>query len=121
VFVCVAVAIGGWLALVLNADRENVQINFVDVYGLIGASGDPGDCPDVSAPPSEEAVTGARALAEVAKLQPQREIPNPNPNFGQSLPAANALTVATGSLRLCVGSAPSHDPGWDRLLAQMSG
>lgn len=119
VFTCVAVAVGLWLTAVLNATRENSTIDIVGIYELLGADGEPESCPDVTAPPSAEAIDGARELAQTVRRDPAAILPNPNPAFGASLPASNALTVTAGSLRLCVQNEERHHPGWDRVLLSL--
>jgi hypothetical protein len=120
IFGCVAVAIGLWLTAVLNADRENIRLDFVSVYAQLGADGEPESCPDLTQPPSAEAIEGARQLAQIARQDPTRALPNPNPSFGATLPAANALTVTAGSLRLCVQNAEGEPhPGWNRVLLSL--
>ena len=120
VFGCVALAIALWLTAVLNADRENLSLDFVAVYAQLGADGEPENCPDVSLPPSAEAIEGARQLAQIARQDPTRPLPNPNPSFGATLPAANALTVTASSVRLCVQNADAEPhPGWNRVLLSL--
>lgn len=119
VFACVALAVGLWLTAVLSATRENSRLDVLGIYSLLGADGEPESCPDVTQPPSREAIDGARELAQMVRLDPRAVLPNPNPAFGATLPAEGALTATAGSLSTCIGGADTHHPGWDRVLRSL--
>jgi len=119
VFACVALAVGLWLTAVLSATRENSRLDVLGIYALLGADGEPESCPDVTQPPSADTIEGARQLAQMVRLNPRDELPNPNPAFGATLPAEGALTATAGSLSTCVGGAETHHPGWDRVLRSL--
>lgn len=113
---CVALAVGGWVALVAQATRDNLRVDMPAIYAALGSTGAAEDCPDVRVAPDPRVVDAARTLRDLARTDPAFTVPNPDPAFG-TLRAANARSLAESALRACVAGAPSPHPGWQRILA----